>query len=1482
MNPPGTNHPQLTFADIHHEELSEIKKRREKQCYEHADIEQPNSNLVGLALSGGGIRSATFCLGFLQELQRLRLLRIFDYLSTVSGGGYLGGWWSAWLSRRQEDTRQDPCFEPKDIGNAITLLKRIAEAPDAVAEDLRIHMTHSERGQKLLELVLRDDLAKLAPRLYEPLAHELNSYIDVGDTYELKWQRRASLVDTFPCELRGLFPPEERIEPDRERGSGVNEKQSDGSRCAWEDPVHHLRLFANYLTPRKGILSADTWRAVSVVSRNLILTWLILLPLLAGVMLVSQAYLLLHPTSYEAFINPSHSPQNLWIALQVILAPIALLLVSTVVMAIAWLLCNRDSSSSVDGMVQSAGLFTLGLMFLAAIIAVPPLRDSIVNYFQLPNTLGYFVTGDWYSTVPAESSSGLLHLRSVVVGLVILLVIVLFMWNWNVGERAFKKADVGDTTLSSWKREIRRGRFGRAQARLLVTTAVVSVVLLLSWLTCVLSRGTPHPPGNEYQFGLRGFLALLPVLSAIGGSIFTALRATPVAEGDRSTSRQPSMISRFVFAATPPLVVGVLAVLAAWSVHRLLTVFLSKENEQFGNSLYAVLDGAPVLLTLLCLGLAIFELEDVQFSKLFKLSFSSVVFMCLVMVNISWLVQALFRYRSEKPNGPTPTPAVPWEYLLVISALLALLITAVIFRRMIPKGKWKWRLFRHLDFVRRRVRRAERDKKHVTAFRLVSIGSVLGAVLLIGSLTAVGFSIGYLIFLNTTRSTSMAGKVSGALVLSFLALGGGVILFRLVINRVKNDCGENLISLRLLSQKSFSQRPEALWLAASFCLTLPIVMICLGHYLMWHGSDHRVQWREGLSLFPLAVAAMLLVLVLLRKLVIQKRLIEGQPIAGWAGGIFEWLLDRVPKKAGANRRRAYQLIAVVAICVVSLLDTIMRGLAPGETMVAMGSNPVNWPLMAVVLVVSLPVFGVSVFQIPINTTSYERFKGRPRPWLHSKIFLWFLATICIGCALGAGLLLPKWLRHVADIPLNTGLTPFLLPVAAGFLLIVLLEIYWGERDNRRALLLVGIGYLGAASIFFMNLAGASLSWHLVIGLLAAICVWVAALGWMVDPNAVSMHQFYKGRLVRAYLGASNVRRFKYRNKEITESVAGDDLPLKLLINCDRGGPYHLVNTTLNLVAGRDLATAQRSASSFVLSQTYCGSTRTKYCRTNEYMNGQLTLGTSVAASGAAVSPNMGAKKPTSALAMLMTLLNVRLGYWAPTPNRKGWNSAQPRLWPFYLVREFLSQTNDLSDYCYLTDGGHFDNTGLYSLIERGCRFVVLVDCGADPEPPCFEDLGEAIRRCRIDFGTEIDLNLDPFIKKNGAEKNGCNKPASCVAVGKIKFSTEHLRSLANGHGTRVDRYGIIVYFKPSVIPNVTADVRQYAIENKFFPQQPTTNQWFGEAQFESYRRLGQACAHNVFGHLRSEKDVESRGRLSTTKIEKMFGALLVRIQKDHK
>src|SRR6185503_1611794 len=131
----SSEHPQQAFSHIHAQELLEIKKRREKQSYDSTEIDPSQPDLVGLALSGGGIRSATFCLGFLQELHRLRLLRVFDYLSTVSGGGYLGGWWSAWLSRRQEDTSQPPAFVPDDIRDPVSLLKRTLESRDRDAQD---------------------------------------------------------------------------------------------------------------------------------------------------------------------------------------------------------------------------------------------------------------------------------------------------------------------------------------------------------------------------------------------------------------------------------------------------------------------------------------------------------------------------------------------------------------------------------------------------------------------------------------------------------------------------------------------------------------------------------------------------------------------------------------------------------------------------------------------------------------------------------------------------------------------------------------------------------------------------------------------------------------------------------------------------------------------------------------------------------------------------------------------------------------------------------------------------------------------------------------------------------------------------------------------------------------------------------------------------------------------------------------------------
>ncbi|MEP7220171.1 MAG: hypothetical protein ABI876_14705, partial [Bacteroidota bacterium] len=109
--------------------------------------------------------------------------------------------------------------------------------------------------------------------------------------------------------------------------------------------------------------------------------------------------------------------------------------------------------------------------------------------------------------------------------------------------------------------------------------------------------------------------------------------------------------------------------------------------------------------------------------------------------------------------------------------------------------------------------------------------------------------------------------------------------------------------------------------------------------------------------------------------------------------------------------------------------------------------------------------------------------------------------------------------------------------------------------------------------------------HGAFCLMTTFLACAVALGWTVDPNMLSIHAFYKARLTRAYMGASNQAR-QVQQKEIYEAVEGDDLPLTSLLNCQRGGPYHLINTTLNLVAGRDLATAQRSAANFILTRGY--------------------------------------------------------------------------------------------------------------------------------------------------------------------------------------------------------------------------------------------------------------------------------------------------------
>ncbi len=377
---------------------------------------------------------------------------------------------------------------------------------------------------------------------------------------------------------------------------------------------------------------------------------------------------------------------------------------------------------------------------------------------------------------------------------------------------------------------------------------------------------------------------------------------------------------------------------------------------------------------------------------------------------------------------------------------------------------------------------------------------------------------------------------------------------------------------------------------------------------------------------------------------------------------------------------------------------------------------------------------------------------------------------------------------------------------------------------------------------------------LVVGLLAATLV----LSWRIDVNEFSMHGFYRNRLARCYLGASVDAEERHRGKQpFTGFHESDDLELGALFPKGvedrqlRGkpAPIHLINTSLNLVTGEELAWRDRKAAPFILSPLYCGFDTSQesfrletdsailehgYRRTAEggrnYGSSPvpLTLGGAVAISGAAASPNMGFRS-TPALAFLLTVFNIRVGWWLGNPrHRRAWMRSGPSLGIMHLFMELFGRTRGRTRYVYLSDGEHFENLGIYELVRRRCRFILATDAGADPEY-AFDNLGNAIRKCRTDLGVEIEIDADP-IHSHG-EAGFANRHC---AVGKIHYPP--------GGGTEL---GTLLYVKSSLTGDEPADVLAYARATPPFPHQTTADQFFDESQFESYRRLGYHVAMEV-------------------------------------
>jgi len=404
-----------------------------------------------------------------------------------------------------------------------------------------------------------------------------------------------------------------------------------------------------------------------------------------------------------------------------------------------------------------------------------------------------------------------------------------------------------------------------------------------------------------------------------------------------------------------------------------------------------------------------------------------------------------------------------------------------------------------------------------------------------------------------------------------------------------------------------------------------------------------------------------------------------------------------------------------------------------------------------------------------------------------------------------------------------------------------------------------------------------------------LAVFLGLMSFLVNFNKVSPHYFYRDRLAEAYLRtdvqASGLRTARDDSEMLlrclhgrTEAGPRIEHPVPLdptdpdphLVH--NPSPYHLVVCALNLAGTRDLARRTRKSDVFIFSRLFCGSSTTGWVSTARYRRGWTRFSRAVTISGAAASPAMGTYT-SFATAFAMVLFNVRLGYWMLNPREYMDKAHQPDdrartdppnsntpntddsdalpqghpkndhkegwiFWPRLLWAEMFGTTSAETRYVNLSDGGHTgDNTGVYPLFQRRCDLIIVSDASRDPSGGC-QDLAEAIRMIDVDENVKVDIDLkrlQPIIDGRYSHAH--------VAVGKIRYPQCPTRTTQEGRG----KDGWLLYLKTSLTGDEPATVAAYVNGHPEFPHESTVDQFYDDAQFESYRGLGEHIAGDVFG-----------------------------------
>lgn len=377
-------------------------------------------------------------------------------------------------------------------------------------------------------------------------------------------------------------------------------------------------------------------------------------------------------------------------------------------------------------------------------------------------------------------------------------------------------------------------------------------------------------------------------------------------------------------------------------------------------------------------------------------------------------------------------------------------------------------------------------------------------------------------------------------------------------------------------------------------------------------------------------------------------------------------------------------------------------------------------------------------------------------------------------------------------------------------------------------------------------------------------------------NLGSLHNYYRARIERAYVSVGNQagaypepvrfpvsplepveRGITEKTLALLDATAHDDT---LIVDYEPhrfGGPIHLINCCINQTVDDRTRNYNADRKGVALTVSALGIETGTHGPT-PVPSWPDALSKWIAISGAATSTGMGSRTAPG-LAALLFLSGARLGYWFTVPNaiRREWEAraqVSHRQMPSFSERlraalkrglpqsaavlsELLARFPGLrSPAWFVSDGGHFDNTGVYALLKRKVRVIVLADCGADPRYR-FDDLENLVRKARIDYAAEMvfddaDTCTATGVAAFGALTDfGAEPGPACLLPARITYDD----------GTT----GTLIVVKPRALAALPLDLGSYAMREVLFPQQSTGDQFFDEAQWEAYHQLGRLIGRQI-------------------------------------